>query len=308
MTVQWLTISEDHSGQRLDNFLVTVLKGVPKSRIYRAIRKGEVRVNKGRVAPEYRLVHGDIVRVPPVRTAEPATIAALDEQRSIQLPRWILYEDSNLMILNKPSGVPVHGGSGLRGGLIEQLRLLRPRQKFLELVHRLDRDTSGCLMIAKKRQALISIQKRWAEKTTEKYYWALVKGRWQGGAKEVSLPLRKNVLQSGERMVKVDQEQGKAAITIFTPLHVYDDASLLQAIPVTGRTHQIRVHAAAIGFPIAGDERYGDDEFNKEMRCRGLNRLFLHSAELSCFLEELDQSVGVCALLEKRLQDLLACL
>ncbi|MGD9388856.1 MAG: 23S rRNA pseudouridine(955/2504/2580) synthase RluC, partial [Thioalkalispiraceae bacterium] len=273
--VQMLEISQDLAGQRLDNFLITRLKGVPRSLVYRIVRKGEVRVNKGRIKPDYRLKAGDIVRVPPVRVSETeVTTPAKSLQQRIQ--DSILYEDNALLVLNKPSGVAVHGGSGISHGVIEALRAQRPEAHFLELVHRLDRDTSGCLLIAKKRSALRNLHEQLRNHQVTKIYQTLVKGNWGDRKRTIDAPLRKNTLKSGERMVKVDAE-GKAAKSRFEPLQCRAQASLVKVDLETGRTHQIRVHAAHAGHPIAGDEKYGDDTFNKAMRKMGLKRLFLHA-------------------------------
>jgi len=279
-SVQLIPISEDEAGQRIDNFLLKILKGVPKSMIYRIVRKGEVRVNKKRIKPEYKLLSGDEVRVPPVRVAERDEVpvsAKLDKVAA--LADCILYEDDHLLILNKPSGTAVHGGSGLSFGVIEGLRALRPEARFLELVHRLDRDTSGVLLIAKKRSALRSLHEQLRLKGMQKDYLALVRGEWQSHCKVMQAPLLKNILQSGERIVRVNAE-GKPSETRFKIEERYEFATLVKASPVTGRTHQIRVHAQYAGHPIAFDDRYGDREFDGQLAGTGLNRLFLHAAAL----------------------------
>ncbi|MRF65735.1 23S rRNA pseudouridine(955/2504/2580) synthase RluC [Escherichia coli] len=278
--VQFIDISDDEAGQRIDNFLLTKLKGVPKSMIYRIIRKGEVRVNKGRIKPEYKLVEGDQVRVPPVRVAERETTpvsAKLDKVAA--LANCILFEDDVLLVLNKPSGTAVHGGSGLSFGVIEGLRALRPEARFLELVHRLDRDTSGILLVAKKRSALRALHEQLRLKQMQKDYLALVRGNWQSHMKVVQAPLLKNILQSGERVVKVSSE-GKPSETRFKVEERFDNATLIKASPVTGRTHQIRVHTLYAGHPIAFDDRYGDKQFDSQLAGTGLNRLFLHASAL----------------------------
>ncbi|MEY0428634.1 23S rRNA pseudouridine(955/2504/2580) synthase RluC [Providencia rettgeri] len=278
--VQFIDISDDEAGQRIDNFLLTKLKGVPKSMIYRIIRKGEVRVNKGRIKPEYKLVEGDQVRVPPVRVAERETTpvsAKLDKVAA--LANCILFEDDVLLVLNKPSGTAVHGGSGLSFGVIEGLRALRPEARFLELVHRLDRDTSGILLVAKKRSALRALHEQLRLKQMQKDYLALVRGNWQSHMKIVQAPLLKNILQSGERVVKVSSE-GKPSETRFKVEERFDNATLIKASPVTGRTHQIRVHTLYAGHPIAFDDRYGDKQFDSQLAGIGLNRLFLHASAL----------------------------
>ncbi len=274
---QWL-VSDAEAGQRLDNFLLRVMKGVPRSHIYKILRSGEVRVNKGRARPYYHLAEGDVLRLPPVRVAEPGDPALLPAYLQSQLEAAVLYEDTHLLVLDKPSGLAVHGGSGLSWGIIEALRQLRPDARELELVHRLDRDTSGCLILSKKRSALRALHEALREGLMEKRYLALAAGDWQGKARAVRLALRKNTLQSGERMVRVDPVEGKAAHTHFLPLEHFPGAVLLQADLDTGRTHQIRVHLQAIGHAVAGDEKYGDAVFNQRLRALGLRRLFLHAA------------------------------
>ncbi len=277
--VQWLEIEEANHEQRLDNFLIAYLKGVPKTRIYRIIRKGEVRVNKGRVDAGYKLRNGDVVRIPPVRTAEPAAPAIIPPSLKHSLEHHILYEDEGFIVLNKPSGYPVHGGSGVDAGVIEALRQLRPLEKSLELAHRLDKETSGCLVIAKKRGVLKTLHEQFREDQIQKTYLALLSGQLKQKTQIVNVPLLKNILQSGERMVVVNPA-GKTAETLFTRLRAFRDCVLAQAEPKTGRTHQIRVHAAWLGAPIVGDERYGQAEANKLFRQRGYKRLFLHAARL----------------------------
>ncbi len=278
MSIQLITIKPDEAGQRIDNFLMTRVKGVPKSRLYRAVRKGEVRINKKRVAISYRLQANDIVRVPPLRQAEPKTHHP-SQNLSKLLQDNILYEDEGLLILNKPLGMPVHAGSGVSLGVIEALRAIRADLHFLDLVHRLDKATSGCLILAKKRSMLRTMHQLFREDQIQKVYHCLVKGRWRDQLRRVDKPLQKNTLQSGERIVKVDSE-GKTALTEFQLLHATQEVSLLAAILHTGRTHQIRVHAASVGHPIVGDAKYGNEEFNKMMQQRGLKRMFLHAAHL----------------------------
>ncbi|MGD8106476.1 23S rRNA pseudouridine(955/2504/2580) synthase RluC [Pantoea sp. FN0302] len=280
-SVQIVAISAEEAGQRIDNFLRTQLKGVPKSMIYRILRKGEVRVNKKRIKPEYKLQAGDEVRIPPVRVAEREEAAISPKlERVASLKDAILYEDEYILILNKPSGTAVHGGSGLSFGVIEGLRALRPEARFLELVHRLDRDTSGVLLVAKRRSALRSLHEQLREKGMQKDYLALVRGQWPSHIKTVQAPLLKNILQSGERIVRVSSE-GKPSETRFKVEERYTFATLVKASPVTGRTHQIRVHTLHAGHPIAFDDRYGEREFDKQLSATGLRRLFLHAAALS---------------------------
>lgn len=279
--VLYVVITAENVGQRIDNFLRTQLKGVSKSLIYRILRKGEVRVNKKRVKPEYKLEEGDEVRVPPVRVAErEEQVVSPRLDKVAALAEAILYEDDHLLVLNKPSGTAVHGGSGLSFGVIEGLRALRPEARFLELVHRLDRDTSGILLVAKKRPALRSLHEQLREKDMQKDYLALVCGDWPSHLKVVRAPLLKNVLQSGERVVRVSAE-GKPSETRFKVEERFVFATLVKASPVTGRTHQIRVHTLHGGHPIAFDDRYGDREFDRQLAGTGLARLFLHAAALT---------------------------
>ncbi len=284
--VQMLEVAPELAGQRIDNFLRNQLKGVPKTLIYRILRKGEVRVNKGRVKPEYKLQAGDIVRVPPLRVSEPDEPPVVALGVLERLEAAIVHEGKALIVLNKPAGIAVHGGSGLSFGVIEALRQLRPQAKELELVHRLDRDTSGLLMVAKKRSMLRHLHQALRGDGVDKRYLALVRGRWDSSRKQVSAPLLKNTLRSGERMVEVDAE-GKEALTLFRVVRRFGDfATLVEASPVTGRTHQIRVHARHAGHPIAGDAKYGDDEFSREIRELGGKRLFLHAHALRIPLPE----------------------
>ncbi len=304
-TVQLIPITDEEAGQRIDNFLRTFLKGVPKSMIYRILRKGEVRVNKKRIKPEYKLLAGDEVRVPPVRVAEREEIqvsAKLDKVAALE--HCILFEDDHLLILNKPSGTAVHGGSGLSFGVIEGLRALRPDARFLELVHRLDRDTSGVLLVAKKRSALRSLHEQLRMKTMQKDYLALVRGEWQAHCKVVQAPLLKNILQSGERIVRVNSE-GKPSETRFKIEEKYDFATLVKASPVTGRTHQIRVHTQYAGHPIAFDDRYGDREFDSQLAGIGINRLFLHAAALRFEHPANGETMRIEAPLEPKLRNAL---
>lgn len=287
MAARLVTVTTQEAGQRLDNFLLGTLKGVPKSRIYRMLRTGEVRVNKGRAKPMQRLEVGDVVRIPPLRMAEPETLV-LPSRWLETLRASVLYEDDALLILNKPSGLAVHAGSQVPYGLIELARAAWPHLSALELAHRLDRDTSGCLVLAKHRQALLGVQRQLMKKTSRKTYLALLKGGWHGGAKRVDAPLAKNELQGGERMVRVDA-RGKTAVSLFMPLeHFGPYATLVKVVIETGRTHQIRVHAQHIGQPLAGDEKYGDSAFNRQLKPFGLGRIFLHAIELE-FLHPINE-------------------
>ncbi|MDV5224678.1 23S rRNA pseudouridine(955/2504/2580) synthase RluC [Providencia rettgeri] len=306
--VQFIDISDDEAGQRIDNFLLAKLKGVPKSMIYRIIRKGEVRVNKGRIKPEYKLAEGDQVRVPPVRVAEreEAPVSAkLDKVAA--LANCILYEDDSLLVINKPSGTAVHGGSGLSFGVIEGLRALRPEARFLELVHRLDRDTSGILLVAKKRSALRALHEQLRLKQMQKDYLALVRGNWQSHTKVVQAPLLKNILQSGERVVRVSPE-GKPSETRFKVEERFENATLVKASPVTGRTHQIRVHTLHAGHPIAFDNRYGDKQFDSQLAGTGLKRLFLHASSLKFTHPKSGEEMRIQAPLDNELNQCLKVL
>ncbi|KIL04915.1 MAG: 23S rRNA pseudouridine(955/2504/2580) synthase RluC [Pseudomonadota bacterium] len=285
-SVQLLEVSPELAGQRIDNFLRTQLRGVPKTLIYRILRKGEVRVNKGRIKPEYKLQAGDVVRVPPLRLAERDEPEPLAQGLLERLEACIVYEDKALIVINKPAGIAVHGGSGLSYGVIEALRQLRPDVRELELVHRLDRDTSGLLMVAKKRSMLRHLHQALRSDGVDKRYLALVRGRWEASKKQISAPLQKNTLRSGERMVEVSGD-GKEALTLFRVVRRFGDfATLVEAKPVTGRTHQIRVHARHAGHAIAGDNKYGDEEFSRVIRELGGKRLFLHAYSLRVPLPE----------------------
>jgi len=300
-SVRMLEVTQENAQQRIDNFLRLHLKGVPKSMIYRIVRKGEVRVNKKRIKPEYKLKEGDIVRIPPVRVAAENTLPSPKLNAIAQLEARIVYEDDALLILNKPSGLAVHGGSGLDFGAIEGLRALRPDARFLELAHRLDKATSGCLLIAKKRSMLRALHEQLRNKTMNKQYLALVKGKWDKKDRAVKEPLLKDAQNS---VVKVSAE-GKASETRFKIMQRYQGATLVEASPVTGRTHQIRVHTACKGHNIAGDDRYGDNAFSEEMKKQGLGRLFLHAAHLTFFHPGLEKKMTVSAPLCEPLQAVL---
>ncbi len=299
-----MEVGPDQEGQRIDNFLLARLKGVPKSCVYRILRKGEVRVNRGRVRPDYRLKRADTVRIPPVRQALPSAPSRPGFAVLETVVSRILYEDKKLLVLNKPSGIAVHGGSGLNYGVIEALRVLRPEASFLELVHRLDRETSGCLLIAKRRSVLRALHALLREGKIDKRYQTLVAGRWTQGPCDIRVPLRKNTLRGGERIVRVDPT-GKRAISRMRPITPYSGATLLEVRLVTGRTHQIRVHTAHAGHPVAGDEKYGDEHFNRRMRAYGLKRLFLHAHSLAFTLPGDERPVSLNAPLDEDLRAIL---
>jgi 23S rRNA pseudouridine955/2504/2580 synthase len=276
----WHEVGEEGDTQRLDNYLVRLLKGVPKSHIYRIVRSGEVRVNSGRVGPDHRLSQGDRLRLPPVRTSIRTPRPAGDRAAAPRFTGRILHEDEALIAIDKPAGVAVHGGSGVSLGLIEQLRRERPEARFLELVHRLDRGTSGVLLLAKKRSALTALHQQLRDGQVRKCYVALVRGRWQRASTPIKLPLHKYVMQNGERRVRVE-ENGQPAHTIVRRMSAHGDLTLVEAELKTGRTHQIRVHLAHVGHPIAGDDKYGDFVLNKALAHRGLKRMFLHACRLT---------------------------
>ncbi|WP_226801614.1 RluA family pseudouridine synthase [Alkalilimnicola sp. S0819] len=284
--VRRVRVNAEGAGQRIDNFLLRELKGLPRSRVYKLLRKGEVRVNGGRIGPTYKLRAADEVRIPPVRLeapnpSAPRVPAGLRER----LLSGVLHEDERLLVLDKPPGIPVHGGSGQAWGLIEALRELRPELPFLELAHRLDRDTSGCLVLAKKRSALREVHEALREGRAEKKYLTLLKGRLPRGALPVEAPLDKRERRGGERTVTVSAA-GKAARTVFRTVRRLGFATLVEAEIATGRTHQIRVHAAHAGHPVLGDDRYGDRDANRDVRRLGLKRIFLHAHSLHLRLAE----------------------
>ena len=302
--VVYVEITEDNCDQRLDNFLIARLKGVPKSHIYRIVRKGEVRVNKGRVDVKYRLVAGDIVRVPPVRIAERSEETYVPQGLQAALQEGVLYEDEGFIIINKPAGFAVHGGSGVSSGIIEGFRQLRPEARFLELVHRLDKDTSGCLLIAKKRSALRLLQELFRNSQIQKTYQALLSGQWNRKKLIVTAPLLKNVSVGGERIVVISPS-GKPAETLFRRIQLFSNTTLVEASPKTGRTHQIRVHAASLGHPIIGDDRYGVDEVNKTFKTKGYKRMFLHAKTLNFQHPVTGELISISAPLPAQLENLL---
>lgn len=272
--VRFEQIDAEYVGQRIDNYLLRLCRGVPKSHIYRALRSGQVRVNKGRVSSDYRVQLGDEIRIPPMRLPKP------DETRPAPAAEFaILYEDEYLLVINKPQGVAVHGGSGVAFGVVEQLRSARPQQKFLELAHRLDRDTSGLLILAKRRRALVALHDMFRQGQIEKFYLALVDGDWVNQRQHISLPLQRWLTASGERRVRVDP-QGRPAHTVINLQQRYGRFSLVEADLRTGRTHQIRVHLAHLGFAIVGDDKYGSDATRAEAVRMGFKRMFLHASRL----------------------------
>jgi 23S rRNA pseudouridine955/2504/2580 synthase len=301
-SVNFVEIDESGDAQRIDNFLFRQLKGVPKSHVYRILRGGEVRVNKRRVDQTYRLKLGDLLRIPPIRVAEKhepekAYIPA------VELP--VIYEDDALVAVNKPAGLAVHGGSGVSFGVIEQMRMARPQAKFLELVHRLDRETSGVLLLAKKRSALTAMHEIMREGNSDKRYFALVLGQWKNARQHVKLPLHKFDTPQGEKRVMV-REDGQPSHTIFTLVKSWPEYTLLEAQLKTGRTHQIRVHLAHLGFPIAGDDKYGDFARNKELMKMGLKRMFLHAHSILFSHPLTGEAMTLVAPLAKELEGFVA--
>ena len=279
MKVEYIQIGPNDEGQRIDNYLIKRLKGVPKSYIYRIVRSGQVRVNKKRVKVNTKLVKGDEIRIPPIRVTQARDVTISENLKELIASR-ICYVDDKLLVFNKPAGMAVHGGSGLSFGVIEALRKCYPEQDYLELVHRLDRETSGCLLIAKKRSVLRELHEQLQLHQMNKIYWALLNGQWKGTKRQiVEKPLLKNTLKSGERIVRVD-DNGKSAKTYFKLLNNYQQACLVEAKPVTGRTHQIRVHSLDLGLPILGDDKYGDKLENRRFKKVGLQRMFLHAYQI----------------------------
>jgi 23S rRNA pseudouridine955/2504/2580 synthase len=309
--VQYVEASEGDAGQRLDNFLVRVLKGVPRTHVYRLLRKGEVRVNSKRAKPDQRLEAGDRVRLPPLRRPEPAAEGSVrPPSPSLQklVTDAIVYEDADLLVLNKPAGVAVHGGSGMAHGVIEVLRAARPEAKELDLVHRLDRETSGCLIVAKRRAALRDLHAQLREGQAEKRYLALVCGKWNLGQKRIELPLATGERRGGERHVAV-RSHGQLAVSTFRPVQFFGNVASLVAVEIgTGKTHQIRVHAAYAGHPVAGDDKYGDRERNEELKRYGLSRMFLHAASIGVNRPGTHEPLHVSAPLSEELHAVLDAL
>jgi len=300
--VKHIIVSADDEGQRIDNFLVTYLKGMPKSHIYRLLRKGEIRVNKKRTAASYRLQAQDDVRLPPMFLNEKAKEAPPSKTTAELLASRIIYEDEYLLIINKPAGMSVHVGNTVRVGVIEALRHMYPKLPNLELAHRLDSETSGCLILAKKKRILRELHELLREGAIIKLYWTLTKGKWKRSELKVDVPLHKHYRDGGKHVVEVNSE-GKSALTYFTPLQTFKDATLMEVKLMTGRTHQIRVHAQHQGHPIAGDDRYGDAEFNKQARHLGLKRMFLHARSVDFTLPSLNRRITVVAPLDPELEE-----
>lgn len=299
--VSYVEITADQAGQRIDNFLITKLKGMPKSHIYRLVRKGEVRVNKKRISAFYKLIEGDVVRLPPVYLAEQAKQLPPSPSTKILLSDRIIYEDEYLLIINKPAGMSVHAGSTVRVGVVEALKHMYPKLPQLELAHRLDSETTGCLILAKKKRILRELHTLLREGKITKMYWALTKGIWRKEELRVDLSLHKDYQDGGKHVVEVNP-QGKSALTVFKPIKEFKNASLMEVKLYTGRTHQIRVHAASQGHPIAGDDRYGDEYFNKTARNLGLKRMFLHARSIDFVLPSLDKRITVVAPLDPDLE------
>ena len=305
-SARWVEVDADSAGQRLDNFLIRQLKGVPKTHVYRIIRSGEVRINKGRASADTRVAAGDVVRLPPVRISDKVAEKAERPAPAREFP--ILLEDEHLIALDKPAGVAVHGGSGVSFGVIEQLRQARPQAKFLELVHRLDRETSGILLVAKKRSALTHLQDQFRERETGKTYLTLVTGAWPANKKVIDLPLHKYLQADGERRVRVttaDDPDGMRSITLVKVRAALPGMTLLEVTIKTGRTHQIRVHLASQGHPIVGDDKYGDFELNKGLQKQGLKRMFLHAWRLQFNHPATGQRIELRAELPPELADFL---
>lgn len=297
--VQNVEINADNDGQRIDNFLMSKLKGLPKSRIYKILRSGEVRVNKGRIKPSHRITIGDIVRIPPVRISE-SKHPDIPDRFIDEINDSILFENDDVFIINKPAGLAVHAGSNIAFGVIDILRADRFKDHFIELVHRLDRQTSGCLVLAKSRTALTELNALFnSNNSIKKQYLTLTKGNWTESEHRIDAPLSKNEIKGGERMVTVNPA-GKTAVSLFRPIEQFSHSSLVEVTLLTGRTHQIRVHAASENHPVAGDEKYGDKSFNKALKKLGLNRMFLHARHLSF---NLNGPIRVTAPLEDTLKE-----
>lgn len=303
--VKYVSIDSERAGQRIDNFLLTYFKGVPRTHVYRVLRKGEVRVNKGRVQATYRLKTGDEVRIPPVKMDSREINIKVSPALTQVLENSVLYEDEALLVINKPSGLAVHGGSSVSCGVIEALRAIRPQEKHLELAHRLDKETSGCLLIAKKRSVLKALHDMFREREVKKVYHALVIGRWPKRVNKINAALERTTLKSGDRRVRMDEE-GKESTTTFSILKHFDDLSLIEAMPQTGRTHQIRVHTQVAGHPIVGDDKYAPKAQNQAlMAAHDIRRLCLHAARLTFRLPGTDKKITVEAPYDKAFAEIL---
>lgn len=307
--VRFVTANAGDAGQRIDNFLIRHFKGVPKSHIYKILRKGEVRVNKKRIKATYKLSVGDEVRLPPVRTS-PEKVRRPPDDAIERLSRRIVYDDERVVVVNKPAGLAVHAGSGIDFGVIDIMQCMEKKDRDIFLVHRLDRGTSGCLLLARDREALRSLQRALQEDRMTKYYLALVKGRWEQQEQRLEMSLRRNKIRGGERLVQVDRD-GKPSVSVFTTLRSFAGkpgqagCSLMRIKLITGRTHQIRVHSAESDHPLAGDQRYGDEQFNRQMKSYGLNRIFLHASAITFPHPDNDQDMTLEPPLDDDLQQVL---
>jgi 23S rRNA pseudouridine955/2504/2580 synthase len=303
--VSYLEATQGDAGQRIDNYLVRELKGVPRSLIYRILRTGEVRVNGRRAKPDYRIVEGDRIRLPPMQREARSEVKQPSKSLRDFIASAVIYEDKELFVINKPPGVAVHGGSGLSFGVIEALRAVHPELKELELVHRLDRETSGCLLIAKRRSVLRELHALLRDRSMDKSYQALLCGRWPYGTKTIELPLKTNLKQGGERVVRVHAE-GQEALSTFTPVQHFGKLASLMSVSIgTGRTHQIRVHASHAGYPIACDDKYGDRQKDAKLKEFGLQRMFLHAYSLSFRRRDSPAPFSITAPLPDDLQSVL---
>lgn len=302
--VQHIEVSDDINAQRIDNFLLGKFSKLPKALIYRWIRKGDLRVNKKRVKQTTRVSAGDIVRVPPFMLEEEQTEVKVSQSHLDFLEGKILYENDDYIIINKPSGLAVHCGSGVNSGLVERLRQLRPKARRLDLVHRLDKETSGCVILAKKHSSLVYFFDLFKERKVDKIYYAVVHGKWDKNHKTINLPLKRTETKDGQRMVKVDKQEGKIAVThILDVKHIKEEFSLLKIKLETGRTHQIRVHCKVMGHPIVSDKKYGNNIKDSALDRKGVNKLLLHAGELEFFDEKQDKKISVEASLDERFSD-----
>lgn len=298
--VQFLEVSEDVESQRIDNFLIGQFSKLPRSLIYRWIRKGELRVNKKRVKQTSRVTAGDIVRVPPFSLEDDQKQVKVSQSHLDFLEQRILYENDDYIIVDKPSGMAVHGGSGVNSGLVERLRQLRPKARRLDLVHRLDKETSGCVLLAKKHSSLVYFFDLFKQRKVNKIYYAIVHGKWNKNIKEIDLPLKRTETKDGQRLVKVDKKEGKRALTRILGVKNLGDYSLLEIKLETGRTHQIRVHTKTMGNPIVADKKYGNSDKDQKLAIKGIDKLLLHAGKLEFFDEKQQQKISVTAKLDER--------